>query len=413
MNNKTRIVVGVGVLALLGALVVLGWQYHAGQGAAGPAAATITVNVTSAADRGPGTLREALFVVAAAKGKADVSIKVKSIVLESALPPLVNPHGVRVLAEPGAEIDAHALTAGAVFDVAGANTSLEGLTVRNCPAAAVLLRATHFRLRSSTVEACDVGVEVAENANDVLLERNHFVGDRVGVRFAASSRNAVLLGNEFSNNKDAGLWAVRAEPDPQGAAVSVRENRFKGGKSGVVAANVAVQLERNEFAGAQDAAIHLLGAGAVIRGNHISGGPAMGIIAENARETVIDDNQLEHLAAYGIMVRGSSSVLVRANRVSNSGYGLAFVLGEPKSPSSAVDNTIVEPQFNGIDVIGDSPIVRHNQVLRPRAFALHTSEYQRPDGSKVPAHPLLDGNNFRADTIEPPTGAARGLAKQP
>jgi len=30
-----------------------------------------------------------------------------------------------------------------VFDVTGANTSLEGLVLRNCPAAAILLRAAH------------------------------------------------------------------------------------------------------------------------------------------------------------------------------------------------------------------------------------------------------------------------------
>jgi parallel beta-helix repeat protein len=414
MRTRPRIGVADGVLLLIGALAALGWWYQARQPTPGQVAGTLSVDVISSADRGPGTLREALFIVAAANGKADVWIKVKSIALETLLPPLVNPHGVRILAEPpGAQIDAHALSGGPVFDVAGANTSLEGLALRNCPGTAILLRAAHFRLRTSSIEACDVGVDVAENTSDILLERNRFSADRVGVRFAASSHNAVLVGNEFSNDKDAGLWAVRAEPDARGAAISVRENRFNGDRAGVVAANVAVLVERNEFAAAAEAAIHLLGSGAVIRGNHIGGGPAMGIIAENAREAIIDDNELDHLAAYGIMVRGSANILVRANRVHNCGYGLAFVLGDQRNPSTAVNNTIIEPQFNGIDVIGDSPILRHNQVLRPHAFALHVSTFQQPDGRKVPAHPFLDGNNFRADSTELASGEARPSARQP
>src|SRR5580704_12268256 len=98
MRTSVRMVVAAGVLLLLGALAALGWWYQTRQQRApGQATGTLTVDVTSAADRGPGTLREALFVVAAANGKADVWLKVKSIAPETALPPLVNPHGARIL----------------------------------------------------------------------------------------------------------------------------------------------------------------------------------------------------------------------------------------------------------------------------------------------------------------------------
>jgi len=401
MSANQRIAVAVGTFLLLGVLALLGWSYHSSQAAPGQTAGALAVNVTSPDDLGPGTLREALFIVAAANGKANVLIKTKTITLKTALPPLMNVHGVSIVAQQGGvEIDAQALAGGPVFDVTGANTSLEGLVLRNCPAAAILLRAAHFHLQSSTIESCDVGVDVAENASDVLLEHNRFANDRVGIRFAASSRNAVVVGNTFLKNKDAGLWAVRGELDAGGRAISVRENHFKGDRSGVVAGNVAVLVERNEFADAPEVAVHLVGAGAVIRGNHISGGAAMGIVAENAREAIIDNNELDHLTTYAIMVRGSANALVRGNRVHNCGYGMAFVLGDPRSPSTAVENTIIEPQFNGIDVIGDSPILRRNQVLRPHAFALHVVDFQQPGGQNVRARPLLDGNNFRADEMQ-------------
>ena len=401
MSANQRIALAVGTFLLLGVLAVLGWSYHSRQAAPGQAAGALAVNVTSPNDVGPGTLREALFVVAAANGKANVLIKTRRITLQTALPPLMNLHGLRIVGEqPGVEIDAQALASGPVFDVIGANTSLEGLVLRNCPATAILVRAAHFHLQSSTIESCDVGVDVAENASEILLEHNRFANDRVGVRFTAPNRDTVVVGNTFLKNKDAGLWAVRGDSGTRGGTISVRENHFNGDRSGVVAGNVAILVERNDFANAPDGAVHLIGAGAVIRGNHISGEAAMGIVAENAREAIIDGNELEHLTAYAIMVRGSANALVRANRVHNCGYGMAFVLGDPRNPSTAVENTIIEPKFNGIDVIGDSPILRRNQVLRPRAFALHVVDFRQPDGQNVRAQPLLEGNNFRADTVQ-------------
>ena len=401
MNANQRIALAIGTFLLLGVFALLGWSYHSRQAAPGHAAGTLAVNVTSPDDLGPGTLREALFIVAAANGKANVLIKTKRIELKTPLPPLMNLHGVRIVGEqPGVEIDAQALASGPVFDITGANTSLEGLVLRNCPAAAILLRAAHFHLLSSTIDSCDVGVDVAENASDVLLEHNRFANDRIGIRFTAANRDTVVTGNSFVQDKVAGLWAVRGDSGARGGTINVRDNHFNGARSGVVAGNVGIVVERNDFANAPDAAVHLVGAGAVIRGNHISGGAAMGIIAENAGDAIIDNNELDHLTAYAIMVRGSANALVRANRVHNCGYGIAFVLGDPRNPSTAVENTIIEPKFNGIDVIGDSPILRRNQVLRPHAFALHVVDYQPPGGQNVRAQPFLEGNNFRADTVQ-------------
>ena len=403
MSNTQRIALAVGVFVLLGVLALLGWSYETRRAVPEQATGAVTVEVTSPADSGPGTLREALFIADGAKGKANVVLKARTITLQTALPPLVNSHGVRIVAgQPGAAIDAHGLAAGPVLDLTADNTSIEGVVLRNCVATGILLRAGHFHLQSSAVESCEVGVDVAENASDILLEHNRFANDRVGVRFTASNRNTVVIGNTFLQDKDAGLWAVRGSADSRGGTISVRENHFTEDGSGVVAGNVGLLVERNEFANARDAAIHLIGAGAVIRGNRIQGGATMGIVAENAGEAVIDSNELEQFATYAVMVRGSANALVRANRIHNCGYGLAFVLGDPRRPSSAVGNTIIEPKFNGIDVLGDSPILRHNQVLRPHAFALHVLDYQQPGGQTFAARPFLEGNNFRADAVQTP-----------
>ena len=136
----------------------------------------------------------------------------------------------------------------------------------------------------------------------------------------------------------------------------------------------------------------------------------MGIVAENARGAIIDDNELEGIATYGVMVRGSSNTLVSANRLHNCGYGLAFVLGDAHSVSTAVGNTIIEPKFNGIDVIGDSPTLRRNQVLHAHAYALHVEDFQVLNGPKVLSHPFLDDNNFGNSPVS--SGSAT-VAAQP
>jgi nitrous oxidase accessory protein NosD len=372
---------------------------------------TVLAHVTNGADRGPGTLRESLFLVAGAAGPATILIEVPSIKLESALPPFVNSHEVRLVGKfTGAQIDARALSEGPVLDIAGTDISIEGITIQGCPGAAVLVRAVRFRLAGSVIQSCDVGVEIAENASDTLLEHNKFAKDRLGVRFAASHRKSVVANNDFIEDKDAGLWAVRSAPDSRDEPVGIHNNKFTADGNAIVVGNVPVLVEHNDFINSRIAAVHIVGTGAVIRGNHVSGGGSMGIIGENARSAIIEGNELEGLTAYGIMIRGSSNVLIRDNRLHNCGYGIAFVLGDLHNVSTAVNNTIIEPKFNGIDVIGDSPNLRRNQVLHARAQALHVEDFQPPNGQKVTAQPVLDNNNF-SDSLQGTTAATLPLAK--
>jgi hypothetical protein len=400
MRPSRRQIAAVLVLALVAGLVVAGRWFEAQRSAAGALASssTLAVSVTNGADRGPGTLREALFVVATTPSAARIDLEVPRIVLETPLPPIVNSHGITIIARAGgSDIDARSLSGGGpVLDVAAANTSVSGLTLENCKGAGIVVRAVHFRLESSTLQGCDVGLDVAENASDLLVTRNRFANDRVGVRFAGSSRNTAVVANDFSGEKDAGIWAVRSDPDLRSAAISVRDNRFDRDHAGIVAGNIAILIEHNELTGAQDAAVHLIGAGSVVRGNRVSGGPAMGIVAEGARGSVIESNELDGLAQYGILVRGSASAVLRANRLYNCAYGMGFVLGDARNPSTAVDNTIIEPRYDGIDVVGDSPILRRNHVLRPHAFALRVENFQPPAGAAVRSVPFLEDNSFGA-----------------
>ena len=411
MQISHRTVMGLGVLVLLGVFMLLARWHENTRAEPSGSEGSVSATVTNGADRGPGSLREALFLAAAARGSATILIRVKHITVETPLPPLVNSQSVSITAqEPGTIIDAHALDGGAVFDVDSANTSITGVTVRGCPDAAILLRAARFHLVSSTIESCDVGVDIAANARDFRLEANRFIKNRIGVRFAASNPNATLTRNEFAENADAGVWAVRGALDVRNAAaISVRSNKFNLDRVGIVAGNVSLLVEGNELTRAREAAVHLVGAGIVVRGNRVREGAAMGIVVENARDAIVDENELDHLGAYAIMVRASANTMIRANRIHNCGYGMAFVLGDAAHPSTAVDNTLIALRYHGIDVIGDSPILRGNRVVQAQVAALHTEDFERPGGkpgerTKILAKPFLDNNTFAA--VEP---AAAGV----
>jgi parallel beta-helix repeat protein len=403
MPIKNRLLIATGVFVILAGIVVLAHWYQSNRSKpqAGAMGQGLLMHVTNSADRGPGTLREALYLAAGAAAAATISIEVPRIDLQTSLPPFVSAHGLRLVgASAGAQINAAALSTGPVFDIAGPNVSVEALSIQNCPAIAILVRAVHFHLVSSLIESCDVGVEVAENASDTSLERNRFAKDRLGVRFAAAGRNSVVASNEFIDDKDAGLWAVRSSAGGQDTAITIRDNKFTEDGNAIVAGNIPVLIERNDFINAHEAAIDLVGADAIVRGNQINGGAAMGIVGESASGAVIENNEIQGVGAYGVMLRRSSNMLVRDNRMNNCGYGLAFVLGDLKNVSHAVGNVILEPKFNGIDVVGDSPTLSHNQVLRAHAYALHVDDFQAPSGAKVASQPYLEDNNFGSSPVK-------------
>src|SRR5580658_151030 len=112
MAIKGRSILAVAIFVMLAGMVALGSWYESRR-VRRPAPSmekAVLVHVTNAGDRGPGTLREALFLVAGATGPATISIEVPTIKLETALPAFVNSHEVRLVGQAsGAQIDAQAL----------------------------------------------------------------------------------------------------------------------------------------------------------------------------------------------------------------------------------------------------------------------------------------------------------------
>src|SRR5581483_3414599 len=88
---RRRATIAIVVFVAVVAIAVLGRWYATQRARPEHASAkAVLVHVTSADDRGPGTLREALFIVAGASTPTTISIEVPQIRIETALPALVN-----------------------------------------------------------------------------------------------------------------------------------------------------------------------------------------------------------------------------------------------------------------------------------------------------------------------------------
>ena len=100
MAVRVRSLVAAGLFVLLAVVVVLGRWYETRRAQPQRAAAqNVLIHVTDGGDRGPGTLREALFIAAAATGPTTISLEVPVIALQTALPELVNGRGVRLVGQ--------------------------------------------------------------------------------------------------------------------------------------------------------------------------------------------------------------------------------------------------------------------------------------------------------------------------
>jgi parallel beta-helix repeat protein len=293
---------------------------------------------------------------------------------------------------------------GPVFDVDAPNCAITGLLIRNAPEQAILARAQGLRIADLKIFGSDVAVHVAESVNNLIAENSLFENNRIGVWIATDTSGTILRNNRFSSNKDAGIWAVGGKQPSISSrtALELRSNHFEGDRLSIVAGNIAALIEDNEFVKARETALYLTGQGAIVRGNRIRNGAAIGIFAHTTQGTVIENNEVDHNQTLAMLVRSAESTLVQNNRVYNNGYGIGFVLGRPGHPSTASDNTLLSQQFDGIILIGDSPILRGNQLINNKDAGLRILDFLPSNGPKVSAVPFLADNRLEGNKLNEP-----------
>jgi hypothetical protein len=372
--------------------------------------------VTSAEDSGPGSLREAIFAADSARQRARIRLQVSEIVLQSPLPPLINPQGVIIEARGPVVINAGGIGAGPVFDISAPNSSITGVTITQAPQQAILARASGLRLQNVELQKCDVGVYLSEGVGDLAMEASRFRGNRIGVWLAAENSGVMLQNSEFFDQADAAIWAVSRPlvEVPEASTLRIASNHFEGDRLSVVVANVGALIENNQFIAAREAAVYVIGKGAVVRGNRIRSGARIGIFAHETQGTVIVNNEIDHNQALAMMIRSSRDAVLQNNRVYSNGYGIAFVLGAAGRPNVASDNALFGQQFDGIILVGESPMLRKNEMLNNQQAGLRILDFLPPDGARVASEPFLAENTLRGNGANDPVrGEYRVRRPQP
>jgi Periplasmic copper-binding protein (NosD) len=349
--------------------------------------------VTSPKDGGPGSLREAIFAADQAQTRARVRILARRVVLETPLPPLINPDGIVIEApDPGTEIDARALPEEAVLDLAAPGSVVYGLRIRGAAGSGILVRAGGMRLRKVGLLDCGVGVQLAEGVDDVVVEESSFDENGTGVRVAEGA-SASVSRNAFRKQDQAGVWAVASAPPREGTtpAVVLRQNQFEDDRISVVLINVAGQVEENRFARPGEAAVYLSGPG-LVRRNRIQAGSRVGMYVDAADGALIEENELDHNVAVGVLLRQSRRAGVLRNRVYENGYGIVVVFGDQTGPNVIAENLVLSQRADGLYVVGGSPVLRANRAVGNRGAGLRVLDYVPLRGPRITGHPLLQDN---------------------
>ena len=361
--------------------------------------------VTSGADTGTGSLREAIFQADRAEGRARILIEARAIELNSPLPPIVNTAGVVMEAvHPGVQINARRLGNGPVLDIAGSGTSIVGLTITDAPAQAVLLRTSGVRLTRFRVQRAAVGVFAVDNVGDLRVTDSAFEDNGIGIQLGAGAVDIRLRNNRFHGHARAAVWSVAPTTPARSTtpAVAIDGNQFDGDETSVVLMNVVARVGDNTFTRARTAALLLKGSAVTVRDNRVRSGLGFGISASDLDHSVIAGNEINHNCAGGILVRESRGTLISSNRLYSNGYGIVMVLGSSASPNIVADNIVMRNVEGGLYIIGSSPLIRRNRMLANDGIGLRLSSLRAKGHPIVESRPLVEDNLLSGNSADAP-----------
>ena len=327
--------------------------------------------VTSARDAGPGTLRDAMLAADRLSSRCHIVIKVPLIVIESALPALINPHGVEVEAAAGAgTIDAARETKGSAIEVKGTGSILTGLHVIHAHGYGILIDASGVQLVSVTVQDSKVGIMLGASASGAIVRTSLLEHDDIGLMAEPGVRHVTLANDIFRLNTRAGLWFVGAAAARSGGApdavasdplIRVLDTVFEKNATGVVLANEAGLMQKDRFIDNQTA-LTVLGGAAMVDHSEISGSQADAVSVISGRSVVLDGDTLADNKATALMVR-DSDVSIETNTVARNGVGLVLIGGPGGFAPLVKGNRITDNRGDGIMLIGGTLLLEDNQLL--------------------------------------------------
>jgi nitrous oxidase accessory protein NosD len=359
--------------------------------------------VTNTGDRGSGSLREAIVFANQTPGRARIVLPAATIQVETPLPPLVNPAGVVLLGQGGSAIDATRLKEGPALDVISPGSSLSGFRLSRAAQQGILVRSPHVEMDDLTLVACGSGVHALPTAAGLSINGCRFEANEFGVAVDGGISDMKVRASLFHGHRRAALWAVSAE-EASRPELLISRNRFEDDALAMVTINVGARIEDNNVSGFREAGVFVSGRQNLLRNNRVRAGRSYGICAVSSEATVIEENETDHNQAVGILLKNALTTVVRANRVYANGFGIVVVFGDALRPSRLAQNLVWGQSFDGLYIIGGSPIVAGNQVRASGGAGIRIDDFQGRLGLLV-AEPLLSDNVLERNM---PDGLKRG-----
>jgi len=200
-----------------------------------------------------------------------------------------------------------------------------------------------------------------------------------------------VVDNAFHGQRRAGVWAVAREDEAR-TEVLIQRNRFDDDALAIVAMNAGARIEDNTLAGFHEAGVFVSGRQNLLRNNRVRAGRSYGICAVASEATIIEGNEADHNLAVGILLKNALTTVVRANRVYANGFGIVVVFGDPLRPSRVAENLLWRQAFDGVYIIGGSPVVAGNQVRASGGAGIRVDDFEGQGGVVRVAQPLLSDN---------------------
>lgn len=414
-HRNRAVSLGVPVAFSLALVAVAALQHKLSANGAPSSGTTLDLVVSSSRDAGPDTLREALLAADRLSTRARIVIHARRISVESALPALVNPHGIDIEAAAGAgELDASRQASGAVLQVDSPTSTLRGVHVLHARIAGIIINAAGVQLDSVTVTDSKVGVILNATAGSSTLRTSTLERDETGVLAQAGARRTTVLSSVFRHNTRAGLWFVGPEDTPSAAdppALQVTDSVFEKNTAGVVA-NQKLRVQKSRFLGNRDSAILILGGEAGIEDNEVRNTTSTAISINSAADVALVRNAFLDNEGAAICVR-DSTVRIEHNTLDHNGLGIISIASHDSSASTRIaNNLITRTAADAVTLIGGTPLLQGNRIVGNSGVGLRTLDLASASGSLKIA-PRLEANTFKGNRVDTPVSGVYRLSATP
>lgn len=380
------------LLVVLGALAGTGNMLQSGMDSDDGYPAEIAV--TSRSDRGPGSLRAALFAAIKAPHSVVIRIAVDAIDIEVPLPPIA---ADRVTIVGDAENPvllrrAHANTADSeLLQIISNDVSIRHIAIDAAGTPAIVVRGDRARLEAISIVNASVAVECFD-CEKLAVRASEFSAHDIGIRLGGRRTTATIIDNEFRDSRQSGIWmALTSETLDADFDLRVHDNRFSGGRDAIVAVNVRADVRGNRISRFSHAGIRLMDAHASVIGNQVLDNDGIGIHVSRLHRSAVVENEVARNEQIGILIVDAHGLQVDRNQVYQNGYGIAAV-GLNPIDASVRQNMLTGQAIDGLITIGESPYIDGNHSVENGHAGIRIMNLVRHGLTTISAQPQL-GNN--------------------